>query len=263
MRYGKLEDSFMGPAIYTEGEELVNDAWEADSATRRQNLARKALKADLDNIDAYVILGIEAKTHGERIALFREAVRVGDRLWAPFVDDPEMAWWGFMGTRPWMRAMQNLGLALDQAGDIDEAEEVYRRLLTLNPNDNQGIRALLTGIYMEKPRVGALRSLLKQYPDDMMIESVMARLWLDLRRKNADMGALGPAVDERNRHVLPMLAGHLPDAVKRSPFGVTVGGADEAEEYVANFGPIWEKSAKAMAAIRAYAAGNRAAPRGA
>lgn len=252
MRHGRIEDGFMGPAVHTEGDEHVNAAWEAETKAKRQSLARKALKADADNIDAYVILGLEAATLAESIALFHEAVRVGERLWADWLDEPEMHWWGFVGTRPWMRAMHNLALALEEAGDTEEAEAHYRRLLQLNPGDNQGIRALLIRCLMDKPRIGELRALLKEYAEDDMIEAVMARLWLALRGKRADMARLGPPVEERNEHVLPMLAGRFPENVDRSPFGIMLGGPDEAAEYADQFGAIWARSPKALAMIRSY-----------
>lgn len=257
MRSGRIDDSFMGPAVHTEGEAFVNDAWEADSKAKRQRLARKGLDRDLDNIDAYVLLGLDASTLGERLALFREAVRVGDVLWAPYLDDPEMAWWGFMGTRPYMRALQNLGIALMEAGDLGEAEEVLTRLLTLNPNDNQGVRAQLIWLWMAWPRVGRLRDLVKRYPEDMLLETVMAQLWLDLRSAKADIAARCAKVAERNPHVLPKLVAGDRTADDQSPYGLTLGGADEAADYVDRFGPIWLDNAQAMTGIRGCLAAAR------
>ena len=251
MRHGKLEDSFMGPAIYCEGEEHIEAAWEADTDAKRASAARRALKKDLDNIDGYILLSHGAKTLAERIALLAEAVRVGDRLWAPLLDEPEMEWWGFVGTRPYMRALHELALAREEAGDTDEAEALYRRLLQLNPNDNQGVRALLIRRLMARGRVGDLRALLKVYKDDMLLEPVMAELWLALRRKDADMARLGPDIEARNPHVLPALAGEaLPDDPDASPFGIAMGGPEEAAIYAEDFAAFWPAAHRAQ--IRAY-----------
>lgn len=254
MRYGKLQDSFMGPAINCRGEEQINKAWEADTPARQTSLARKGLEADADNIDGYNILGIHAKTQAERIALFREGVRVGERLFAPLADDPEMPWWGFMGTRPYMRAIHNLGIALEAAGDLDEAAECYQRLIDMNPNDNQGVRGDLTRLLMARGKVGDLRKLLKAYPGDGFIEGVMAHFWLGLRSKNADMARLAAGVEECNQHILPMMVGKGPKTFERSPYGITMGGPDEAENYLKSFGGIWAKNKKAMEMIAAYVA---------
>lgn len=260
MRNGTLDDSFMGPAIYTEGEDLVNEAWDMPPGTRRQSKARKALTADLDNIDAYVLLALDAKSLGERLALLREAVRVGERLWAPTLQDSAMQWWGYLGTRPWMRALHLLGLALEEAGDTDEAEALFRRLLVLNPNDNQGVRSGLIRCLMLRRRIGDLRAVLKSYPEDALIETSMAGLWLALRLKSADMAKLGPPVDQRNPHVLAMLAGQgpKPEEIEALAHGVVVGGADEAAAYVQEFAAIWAASPSALTAIATYVAGRPA-----
>lgn len=255
MRHGKLMDTPMGPGVFCEGEEHVEAAWEARTPAKRDSLARKALNADLDNIDAYILLSYSARSLGERIALLREAVRAGERLWAPCFGEQDFPWWGFVGTRPYMRAMHELALALEEAGDFDEAGTLYRRLLELNPNDNQGARALLVRLLMQVPRVTEVRALVRQYPQDGQLEMVMAELWLALRRKNADMAKLGPPVDERNPYVLTWLAGKpgkKRDQVETSPYGVSMGGEDEALMYVDEFGPIWSRSPETLRKIAAY-----------
>lgn len=104
MRKGTLSSTAFGPDIDSPADQLVNEAWEATTPAEQCKLARAALNQDLNAIDAYNILGIHAKTQAERIALFREAVIVGRELFGPIIGDEEMEWWGYMGTRPWMRA---------------------------------------------------------------------------------------------------------------------------------------------------------------
>lgn len=254
MRHGKLEDGFMGPAIFCKGEDYIEQAWEAETAVKRARLARKGLDADLDNIDGYILLSHSAKTMAETIALLREAVRVGDRLWGSLLEDDEMEWWGFIGTRPYMRALHELGLALQEAGDRDEALAAYQRLLKLNPNDNQGVRALVILLLMEGRKIGDLRRLLKEYPDDFLIDSIMARLWLLLRGKAPDMTRLGAEIIDRNKFVLPMLVGRGPKEkdIEASAYGITLGGADEALEYCTHFGAIWDKLKGSHATISRF-----------
>ena len=50
--------------------------------------------------------------------------------------------WGFLETRPYMRARAGLAGALLKLGDVDGAIDHFRDMLRLNPNDNQGIRYL-------------------------------------------------------------------------------------------------------------------------
>ena len=48
--------------------------------------------------------------------------------------------WGHVENRPFLRCLHGYGLCLRRLGRFDEAEEVFTRLLWLNPADNQGVR---------------------------------------------------------------------------------------------------------------------------
>jgi hypothetical protein len=48
--------------------------------------------------------------------------------------------WGHIYNRPFLRCLHGYGLCLWRLGKLGEAQEVFERLLSLNPNDNQGAR---------------------------------------------------------------------------------------------------------------------------
>jgi hypothetical protein len=182
MRRGKLVIDMFGPSIEGPADEIVTSAWEADTPAKRVKLARKALAIDLNAIDAYNILGIHAETLGEKIALFRQADAIGEELFASLLDDEEMAWWGFIGTRPWMRARHNFGLALLEAQDFGGATTVLKSLIALNPNDNQGVRYVLLRIFAETGNDTDCRVLFDLFPDDGSIEFPSTKLLVELAK---------------------------------------------------------------------------------
>ena len=249
-----FENDMFGPCIESPAEETMMAAWEAKTPAARRKGARKALSIDLDCLDAYNLLAIEAETHAESIALLREAVSIGDRLFAPILDDEEVHWWGFIGTRPYMRAMHNLGLALMGAGD--DAEAIFARMLKLNPNDNQGIRCILADIYMESDRLDDLRGLLAGYPDDMMVETTMASLFVAMRegKPATVLKRMAPDIEKRNSFVLAHLAGKgKPEKmIEFSPYGVAIGSEAEAFDYAERSRPCWNKRKALMNAIRKH-----------
>jgi tetratricopeptide (TPR) repeat protein len=51
--------------------------------------------------------------------------------------------WGCFQNRPFMRAYHNLGLKHLRRNEYDRAITIFGRLLSVNPNDNQGLRYLL------------------------------------------------------------------------------------------------------------------------
>jgi tetratricopeptide (TPR) repeat protein len=63
--------------------------------------------------------------------------------------------WGFLETRPYMRARAGLASTLLQLGDVDGALAHYRDMLKLNPNDNQGIRYVVAGCLLKQDNYSA------------------------------------------------------------------------------------------------------------
>ncbi|MEL7469625.1 MAG: hypothetical protein AAFN27_14310 [Pseudomonadota bacterium] len=262
LRRSKLVDDAFGPSIESPGDPWVEKAWNSKAPATRRKHARKALTVDPDCIDAYVLLAHEAESDAEQVALLREAVRVGDRLYAPILDDPDMHWWGFIGTRPYMRAMQILGLAHEAIGDRADAEAIYRRLLDMNPGDNQGIRMLLLRVLLDDGRVKDCAPIIALYEDDWSLEIMFTSLMIELDKntKRAPKRILAE-IAERNEHAVDLLlrtlkTGKAP-ADPSSSF-VSLGSEDEALSYVANFIECWQIKPKLVERLKTLMAGTRA-----
>ena len=251
MRKGKLVSDGWGPSIEGPADEIVSDAWNAKTPAQRVKLARRALEIDLNAIDAYNIIGIHAPTLAEKIALFREADRVGEQLFAPILNDEDMAWWGFIGTRPWMRARHNLGLALAEAQDTDAAIEVFRSLIALNPNDNQGIRYVLLQLFASAGKYGDCDSLFNLYPDDGSIEFPATKLLIELAkaRPRKSLGTLLADCELSNSHFLPLVreiaAGGKWPAASSSQY-VEFGSKQQAEIYMREFRGAWTRTPRIL-----------------
>lgn len=48
--------------------------------------------------------------------------------------------WGLIYNRPFLRCLHGYGLCQWRLGRLEEAERVFERILSLNPNDKQGVR---------------------------------------------------------------------------------------------------------------------------
>jgi hypothetical protein len=59
--------------------------------------------------------------------------------------------WGMIDNRPFMRCMHGYGIALWRLRKFKDAEEVFRRMLMLNPMDNQGVRFLIDRVAKKEP----------------------------------------------------------------------------------------------------------------
>lgn len=112
-----------------------------------RKLLLKALKIDSDFVDAYVGLTSVYREVGNFIKEKEYADLSFEITRIKFPEWPKRMEWGLMKNRAFMRAICDKATTSQIACDIKTAEELYRLLLTMNPNDNQGVRYLLAGLY--------------------------------------------------------------------------------------------------------------------
>jgi tetratricopeptide (TPR) repeat protein len=227
---GMDADLIPGPATDLDrAQDLMYDAFEA-KGKQRAALARQALAISADCADAYVLLAEdEAKTPEQALELYEKGVEAGARaLGEEAFEELKGSFWGFLETRPYMRAREGLAMCLWDGGRHEEAVGHLQAMLELNPNDNQGVRCLLAMWLLELRRLEELRALLRQYPDDGMIEMVWAKVFLAFLTVGDGPEAhrsFREAV-ERNPYVIALL---LKKRAPQSSSGyITVGGEDEA-----------------------------------
>jgi tetratricopeptide (TPR) repeat protein len=149
-------------------QELIYEAWEAGTAKQRVALARKALTISPLCADAYNVLADHARRGSdEELDLWRQGLEAGKAaLGDAAFEEYAGAFWGFLETRPYMRAKMGLALALLARGARNEAIDHLHEMLRLNPRDNQGVRYLLAAQLVEADRDKELAALLDAYPED-------------------------------------------------------------------------------------------------
>jgi tetratricopeptide (TPR) repeat protein len=224
-------------------QDVMYDAWDRSGKRDRVALAHKALAISPLCADAYVLLAQEAaKSAEEALDLFRKGVAAGEQALGP-AGFSEYAghFWGFLETRPYMRARAGLAAALDALGEVDAAIGHYRDMLRLNPGDNQGIRYALAACLMKRGDGKALNELFKDYDEDA------SALWLYSRalvafREHAGNGESATELARKalraNRHVPALLAGSKKEKPSTTGY-LTMGGEDEAAHYFAQWGFDW------------------------
>ncbi len=232
-------------------QDVMYEAWERTTARSRIALARKALGISPLCADAYVLLAEEAaRSVAEARDLYAKGVEAGELALGP-EGFAEYAghFWGFLETRPYMRARAGLAGALLKLGDVEGAISHFGDMLRLNPNDNQGIRYLLAGCLLRRGDDSALKELLAVYPDEGSAFWLYTRALLAFREGGEDderVAALAREACAANEHVPAILAGTKPLVLAEGGF-ITMGGPDEATEYVTECGPVWHRTSGAVA----------------
>ncbi len=178
-------------------------------------------------------------------SLYRKAQRYAE----PEVQDiPRGVFWGVLEARPYMRALYGLGLTLWKQGRLEEAIDILRRMLELNPNDNQGVRYLMGPVHHE---MGDLKEACRWYErnkDDphCLYNYGLALIQHDLIGKAARV--LVSALFA-NPYIAPMLLGaKLP---RRDWWhGINWAEPAYAEDYIAEYGNWWRSEERPLTFLR-------------
>jgi len=224
-----------------QAQELVYKAWETESRKKRVSLARKAIEISADCADAYVILAQEtAKDLFETRDLYEKAVKAGENAIGPRkFKEYTGNFWGYIETRPYMRARWGLAEILWVMRERKQAIEHCKDMLRLNPNDNQGIRHILISWLIEAGENKDVERLFEQYEGDCFASWVYSQA-LYLFRKGSKVEAcikLKEAI-ERNHYVPLYILGYK-KMPKEMPDYFSLGDETEAIAYVWDSYNLW------------------------
>jgi tetratricopeptide (TPR) repeat protein len=231
-----------------EAQQWAFEVMEATSAAQARKLAKRALRLDPDCVDALVVLAdLDAHTQREMIEGLQKAVAAGERsLGEKFIRENKGHFWLLLETRPTMRAMEQLAGLLRGEGISLDAIGVYKRMLELNPNDNQGVRDPLLGLYLETGDLRGARELLDKFKEDASANFAWARvLERFLAGKRDEARAALKKARRTNRHVELYLAVRktLP---KHPPEMYSPGSEEEAALCVGYLSGAWAAHKEAV-----------------
>ena len=224
-----------------EAQQIAFDAMEAETETDARKLAKRALRLDPDCVDALVLINdLDAPTPKARIEGLKKAVEAGERaLGARFIQENKGHFWLLLETRPWMRALDRLASDLKEAGLNLDAIGIYERLLELNPNDNQGVRDPLLGVYLTVGDLKGAAKLLKNYEDDALANFAWGRvLERFLAGDRAGAKAALEIARAANHHVEHYMTARKP-LPKEPPEMYSPGSEEEAVLLLRNLGGAW------------------------
>ena len=118
----------------------ANDLKDAGDHRAARKLLMKLCEADLRCLDAHAHLGNFDFDGNPKLAMrhCEAGLRIGELSLGPGFDG--LLPWGHIDNRPFLRCMHGFGLCLWRLGRVEEAEQIFGRMLWLNPSDNQGVR---------------------------------------------------------------------------------------------------------------------------
>jgi len=258
-RMAPHEWEFVYPDIYHDLMDQFHagcESYEEGDLNEAERIFRTVLAQMPDHLDAIHHLALvlsERSLIDQARDLSDQAVRIGHKAFPQdFKLGRDRLEWGWLENRPFLRCLHGLALARYDDGEIEEALRLFQELLSLNPNDNQGVRAMAQEALFKLGRFEDALEIAKQYPNDIMPETLYGRALalFKLGRRQEATVALQEATE-----CLPLVGKELLETKHRVPRTarpdmVTVGGADEAYYYWGGWGRFWEQDAEALEWLR-------------
>jgi len=120
-----------------------NELKAAGDIDEARTLLMELLAADLRCLDAHAHLGTMTFDRMPKDGLrhYEMGMYIGELSLGEAFDG--VLAWGWIDNRPYLRCLHGYGLCLWRLKRVAEAEQVFQRMLWLNPTDNQGARFLL------------------------------------------------------------------------------------------------------------------------
>ncbi len=260
-KYDDNEWSFEYPRLTIEAIERLDESIDiqhsgniADAKANFHELIREFPEF----IDAYHHLALLMDDSGqpyESFHMVKTAVDIGlSSLPYNFYLGRDLLPWNTIENRPFLRAYHYFGLKLFGIGEIEKAICVFNNILDINPDDNQGVRALAIGCYLSLKRPLDVLQVVKKYPGDILADTLYGKTLAlyQLERIKEAKRALKDAVK-----ILPLVAAEIPKKQHRKSKGVnfrfiTLGGEDEAYYFWQRHAHYWKETPGAIDFVREY-----------
>ncbi|MGN7385722.1 tetratricopeptide repeat protein [Sporosarcina sp. SAFN-015] len=167
---------------------LAYEAYAAESEEERRDLAERASAISSELPDALLL---EAEVEGDvknASALYEKAIRNASKMFEPG-ENP----WMNLPNRPFMRAAFAYGVHLFKQREFDEAADVFKDLVRMNPTDNQGARFEAVACLIHAERFNEAAELMVRYEKGSQNDATY--LYLDWKLEHEASG--GKSEDAR------------------------------------------------------------------
>lgn len=207
-------------------------------------------------IDVYHHLAMLLEQRGksqEAQLLWQQAVNIGMQCFIEqFSSAGNKLEWGWLENRPFLRSYHSLGLQYMESGNTEMALSAFKTILSLNPGDNQGVRALVVDCCLKLKMYKDVLAICKKSQDDHMAETIYGRVLAMIALKQM---AQAEKVFKHAVAALPLVAAEIVKARHPRPRNMdegryTVGGADQAWYYWQQAGKYWEEVPGAIDFVR-------------
>lgn len=252
----KFMDSLVGQKIPSfsknaldkreQAQDLVFEAYELTPAKAKKKI-EKALELDPDCVEAYEFLAMSEDSLELEILFLEKGIAIGRKLFlGNNLEKYKGHFWSNHETRPFMRCLQMYSETLYLKGKKKECIDLLEEMISLNPNDNQGVRDQLMLYLIELDEFKKFEKYAKMYKEDEMAFSLFNQALFAFKTEGNTVKSqiqIQKAL-KHNKFVAEKLILGLPIMQLSDHYGI--GDENEADYYVDSALHIWRQTKGAI-----------------
>jgi tetratricopeptide (TPR) repeat protein len=228
---GSIDDfDYPSETAFDRAENLCYEAMD-NYGRRRIQLARQAVQEDPTHVEANNLLAESAFDLDEKIERFKSAVEFGRQHNKQFLQSETGNFWEISQTRPFIRALYGLAVALESQGKRTEAIDQLLEILRLNTNDNLGARYVIMPLLLNQNRDSEALAILERYREQTASWLYLSALIM-FRKHGKNSRASQLAIEKAlqfNPHVIELLSSDEPPLI---PEDYQLQSPDEAANVI-------------------------------
>lgn len=160
--------------------------------------------------------------------------------------------WYFLENRDFLNLLLDQAIFIEKGKGVLKSIPYYEQILSLNPNDNQGVKGIITTLYLKTDQPLKVIELYKKYPDDITQELIVGYALALIKLNNLEQAEKHlKKIYKYSKHVIEeLLKPNHQKPVDFNPSRIKVGGDDEAYLYWREQGNLWQATQGAMDLLR-------------
>ena len=243
---------FSSDALMNDMEQRLDDLgeeFEASELSEADYIAKlKAIATNNpEHLGVYAYMGhalLQAGKNRSALSAYERGIALGEAA-IPADYKGTLSWYE-LSNRPFLRALHGAALAQLRLKKRKPAISLMERMLSLNPDDNQGVRYLLGSEYLRNREVEKARFLLESWADDYPPCAYDLSLLLFRQNKYGAAATRLRRAFTANFYVAEILCGHPDPAPLSIWHGSNRATPDLARDYVQTYGKLWHDTADAL-----------------
>ena len=188
-------------------DDILEQAYNADTKMKSKELAKKALIIYPDNIDAMCFLAELENKDSRKLMAYNKAIEKSEELLKEYFDDSVGYFWGIIETRPYLRAKAGRVRVFIYMKKYKEALTECEDILRLNKDDNMGMRYCLVTLCCYLGEYDKLEKTIKDFNEDtayvLFPKTVMYYKQGNMEKLKEYLKLL----NESNKYIINMLIG--------------------------------------------------------